>query len=565
MSLEAKSQALKALIATYDTDWLLGDLSGLMRHISTGHANDQLGKLSSPLRQLYFLGGLLITSDDANADDIRFTHEKWNEIVVLLNEIEAEYDKFFFPRPEDTIDEQWRQVREVAMPSFLGYFNQGPLNYEEQTVNWISDLFTPLDTIIEAATSLKTADFINFYDALDALIQQNMQGIMTKFLPVKPNWRDYSKVKLVNTAPPWLEYKPSEDEQALYQFMADHGIINRFFPAELVSADLPEDKINAILSLLSISRASTDYLYYTSANPLLEKPIINLGTGMFQVFEIKQVIHATQDLLERVCTTNTVDTKRYTDRKGKLLESRVIEIFSAFFKKDCQIFPSYYIDGNEQDILILWKKYAFIIEPKGYALREPLRDPDRAFPRIKKDFEASIGYGYAQTKRVEQKFIDGVPFYIYDEKGNKMAEIDPSKYEADFSIIVNLKSFGQIQNDLSTLLPIGEDDVYPWAVKLDDLEVFLLTMQAQGKKPLDFVAFLSIREELHGKLICMDELDVCAMFLEGKLSPQLASKQSKLLVPPDEAGIFDKQYAKGMGFKNEKYWAEKKGGKHLFI
>ena len=48
----------------------------------------------------------------------------------------------------------------------------------------------------------------------------------------------------------------------------------------------------------------------------------------------------------------------------------------------------------------------FIIEAKGYSLREPLRDPQKAFVRIKDDFNNSIGYGYEQTKRVEKKFIE---------------------------------------------------------------------------------------------------------------------------------------------------------------
>ncbi|MCY7420288.1 MAG: hypothetical protein LH478_00885, partial [Chitinophagaceae bacterium] len=47
--------------------------------------------------------------------------------------IEAEYDKLFFPTTPEEVDEQWKHVRKVAMPSFLSYFNQGPLNYEEQT------------------------------------------------------------------------------------------------------------------------------------------------------------------------------------------------------------------------------------------------------------------------------------------------------------------------------------------------------------------------------------------------------------------------------------------------
>src|SRR5450631_102402 len=112
MSLEVKSRELKDLVSTYNTDWFLGDLSGLIK-AGKDRAKDQLGKLSSPLRQLYYLAGLLITSDSTNGLEIQFTHEKWQKIVTLLNEIEAEYDKIFFPKQDDKIDEQWKKIRKV--------------------------------------------------------------------------------------------------------------------------------------------------------------------------------------------------------------------------------------------------------------------------------------------------------------------------------------------------------------------------------------------------------------------------------------------------------------------
>jgi hypothetical protein len=147
MSLETKSQELKDIVATYDAQWFLGDLAFL---ISTGkeRANDQLGTLSSPLRQLYYLSGLNVSSDPINGNDIQHTPEKWNKIVVLLNEIEAEYQKLFFPDKPEDVTEEWKRVRQVAMPSFLSYFNQGPLNFEEQVINWTRDLFTTLTTLL---------------------------------------------------------------------------------------------------------------------------------------------------------------------------------------------------------------------------------------------------------------------------------------------------------------------------------------------------------------------------------------------------------------------------------
>ena len=61
--------------------------------------------------------------------------------------------------------------------------------------------------------------------------------------------------------------------------------------------------------------------------------------------------------------------------------------------------------------------------------------------------------------------------------------INPADYDGnDFYIIVNQESFGQIQADLSIFLQIDDGNNYPWAVRYDDLEVFILTLMAKKKK-----------------------------------------------------------------------------------
>lgn len=570
MSLELKSIELKNLVASYNTAWFLGNLSSLMKHIGKGWAEDELGKLSSPLRQLYFLAGLMITSDDSKGQDNMFHKEKWSQIVTLLNEIETEYDKLFFPTSSEEITEDWKHVRKVAMPSFLTYFNQGILNYEEQIINWVRDLFTKLDTLIEDELGLKTEDFLQFYENIDLLNQCNFQGHSTQPNLLRKNWKDYIKAELsFADDTPFFMRETMEDKMPMYQYIADSGIIDRFYPEEIVNASLSLDKVKMILSLLSIQRGQSEFIYYTETkpgNPLYEKPIVDIGGGMYQVFEVKQVIHAIENLLEQVCCKTNQGTTKYIDKKGELLEDKIAQLFSDFFKSNFKKYRGYYVDGCEQDILFLWKNYAFIIEAKGYSLREPFRNPEKAFIRIKDDFNACIGYGYEQTRRVEKKFIDQVPLRITDKNGNLIEEIDTTQYTEDFSIVVNLKSFGQIQCDLSTMIKLAdEDDIYPWAVRLDDLEVFILTMIAQGKSPMDFIAFLLMRENLHGKLICGDELEICGSYLKKKLSTGIAENSSAILTTPDMASIFDMQYNKGMGFKNEKYLDIKKSGKYIFL
>lgn len=567
MSLETKSKELKELMATYDTKWLLGDLSFMM-HAGRERARDTLGKLSSPQRQLYYLAGLNVSSDPAKGGDFGHNEENWEEIIRLLNEIEQEYQSIFFPKEEEEITEEWKKARTVAMPSFLGYFNQGPMNYEEQVINWVNDLFTPLDKVIETALSVKTEDLIMFYDSLDNLIQRNFQGHSGRNELLRKDWEKYTTIKMgvADEAPDFIK-EMMEEQRSVYSFMSDHGMKDRFLPDELVTEALPIEKVNIILGHLSCQRTETDFLYYTETkpgNPLVDHPIFNIGDGMYQVFEVKQVIHAIEALLENAFSSNKKAKDKYVELKGNLLEARVEALFDKLLGKDYKIYKGYYVDGNEQDILILWKDTAFIIEAKGYDIGEPFRNPEKAFIRIQRDFNKSVGYGYEQTHRVEQKFIDQVPLVITDAHGNVIEEIDTTKYENDFSIIVNLKTFGQVQCDLSALLNVSDDDNYPWAVKLDDLETFLLTLIAQKKKPEAFIDFLLMRENLHGHLISSDELEICGGFISGKVNQKVADSDKIIVTNPDLGNVFDEQYRKGMGFPNERLLAEKKSGKYLF-
>lgn len=570
MTLEELSKQLKERISTYDTGWLLGDLAGLMHAAGKNIGEDQLGKLSSPQRQLYYLGGLLMTSDAAEGTDNHYDPDKWNEIVDLLNQIEQAYAAMFFPKEEEVVDEHWLKVRQVAMPSFLDYFNQGPLNYEEQIINWVKDLYTPLDAIVLEETGLQTSDFLKFYENVDALHQSNFRGVGPKGTP-RANWRDYAKVKLINTAPGPLKAMMAErmpDMEVTYYYMADHGIIDRFYAHEIVSAELPIEKVEAILQLLAGQRTASDFLYYTAikpGNPLYEKPIVNLGHGMYQVFEVKQVIHAIDQLLEKVCSKSKANVTSLVAKKGNLLEDRVEELFRKLLKNDFKVYRGYYVDGCEQDLLILWKNYAFIIEAKGYNLREPMRDPDKAYVRIKDDFKGCIAYGYDQCRRVESKFVAGQPLAICDKNGNVMETIDTTPFEDNaFSIVVNLKTFGQVQTDLSSLLEVPGDSSYPWAVKLDDLETFILTLLVKGRGVNQFLKFLEMRETLHGKMICNDELQICGGFITGDITQKTIDGSDLIVTTPDHGDIFDDQYRKGMGFRDEKYWAEKKSGNWLF-
>ena len=79
--LEFISQELKSYLTKYDTQCILGHLSFLMTCITNGAAQDQLGKLTSPMRQLYYLAGLLVSQESSSENEIQFSEKDWSQVT----------------------------------------------------------------------------------------------------------------------------------------------------------------------------------------------------------------------------------------------------------------------------------------------------------------------------------------------------------------------------------------------------------------------------------------------------------------------------------------------------
>jgi hypothetical protein len=62
----------------------------------------------------------------------------------------------------------------------------------------------------------------------------------------------------------------------------------------------------------------------------------------------------------------------------------------------------------------------------------------------------------------------------------------------------------------------------------------------------------------------MDEGEICGGYLMGALTHEIAESNDMIVCTPELASVFDEQYRKGMGFKNEKYWEEKHDKKTTF-
>lgn len=243
-------------------------------------------------------------------------------------------------------------------------------------------------------------------------------------------------------------------------------------------------------------------------------------------------------------------TEKVKKHRDNSLEEKVTAIFKSFFPTHGAFFyENYYaVSGYEQDLLILYKGHAFIIETKASKLREPFRDIEKAIVRLKSDFKDSIQAGYDQCKRVEDCFAKGQKFPVSDERGNVQYVIDPHKYHSVFCIIVTLERFGSLQTDLNLLLSKRDSAENPWSVYIDDLETFLLSLTTiMRESQAKFTQFLKQRRLLHGRSYAIDELDICGAYINDpeKFNKDVQKKERFIYYMPDQQAIFDNLYYQG--------------------
>lgn len=559
IDLEVKSKELKDLIGKYESDGFISQVAELLLLTGDGPIPYQpFHLLHSPMRQLYYLGALNITSFGKEKYD--FNSEVWKTIIQLLNEIDQGYEELFIDKTKILDDQELEKIR-VSLPTFLNYYNTGPINYEEQEIERIERYFSPFSNEIEVKLGLKISDFVDIYNEVDEILHKQLNKVLELLKHPKCE-QFWNNMKLHNVRPNLWQYTGDPEVDELILFMKDHSEKLKIAPATIASMkDAPKAKI--FFNLLSCSKHEEDYLFYTQPNIWIEKPIFNLSDGRFLVVQIKQIIHGVFNLLFNFC--KSINSDRLYKIRGQQLELKIQEIFRNFFDKDVLIFKEYKTKlGKGQDLLILYKGLALIIEAKSTRRDAPYRNIEAAYKQIVANFNESLQYGYDQTFRVKELFLNENEIEIFDRKGNLLHTIISKSVHNVFSIVVTLEKFGQLQTDLGILLEVYETDDYPWSISIDDLEVFLLTLKKYNRTKVDLIRFLNQREKLHTQLECNDELEICGEFIINKNLPLLKEEQ-RYKSSFQMGDIFENLYEKGMGFEKEKQLERKTSGKYLFF
>ena len=541
IDLERKASEIKEIISVYTKESFIGFFADFIRNNKIRGFDEFSEKIKSKLRDSLYLIALRLSTDEGSIH-FDFNEETKRDLIKvadIINEIVSSFLASNYNEKYLHKDSQIKYELFIHETTFKNYFQNGVLNFVEQEVNHIVNMFEPYNDKIKEKIGLDLYTFIDFYYLTEKLYKEKVYDSHSFLLDKSFHEMAIGKIEFDLN-------KLSKDVKSKFLNFTERPHLSLVFNISDFDKFIEEDKLNYLLDNFSINiNDKIDFIYYTQKNPLDFHPIIKLSNNEYLNIFQKQLPTSIYNHLFKLLGDNQKSLTQLYQRRGKLVfEEKTLEIFKNFFKdKNTKIYHNYTLNGFEQDILIIHNRIAYIIECKTSKFREPMRDTEKAYKRIKEDFKTSIQEGYNQCLRVENEIFENARIII--ETKNQKVEINTNNILNVFSIVVTLERYGAIQTDLSLLLEKdNENDFYPFSIFIDDLEIFLLSLYKKFNNPYrKFEEYLEIRQSLNGKIMSADELDICAMFLKNSIGLKKIINSHTYIIPdPFLQNIFDDMY-----------------------
>ena len=522
--------------------------------------------LQSPMRQTLYMIDVYYSIVNRE-ETVDMDEERWNRIAILLDEMAMTYlVNIGFPNNGDFYNDERDATIDVTLCTFIGYFENAVLSYEEQTLDRINRNLKPYDELIRKKYGFTIDEAIRFVlhvrdinNAKYSIIMRPYVETLSYYATRPEEWRKLTSefMKRGVTDPRDWWYEP-ELSGMLKTMTTNPGEISLHTVDVLEDVEIDSDSLKHIVDFYSYDKEllKGKTIYYADKHYSESHPIFKLGDRyvcLINKFFIEGLYYGINEVLLKDDTVG----QKYKQNKDDAFEEKVREVFELFFPKGTKIFANYSVDGeSENDLLVVFGDTCIVVEIKNCGFRAPSRDPIKAFPRIKRDYENAVQLGYDQCRRVENVLLSGKDVDILDASNmHKVLYRLKSKNIGDvWSIVVTDFKYGVIQTNLGPLLKKDEEALYPWSVCVDDLESMMLLMKKilKGIAPARFVEFLDYRERLQGHIMCFDELEICGWYMNDREQfKKYADNDAMINTSPNMGTIFDAYYHTGLGFKDE--------------
>jgi hypothetical protein len=533
---------LRELLAACSTESLVG--SAFVYWVTRDSLADHDILMSAARQWTFLLGLMLSTAEPLSAR--QFAKEDLDRASHLLNAIFASYAWTYYPEPGEEVTEEWRRPREVAMPAFLAYMNQGFLASTDQVERRIERYLVPFDGVLQHDHGLSASSAL----AICRCIRDELQAAADRLTTTAASERR-ARIDLLDRAEreQWTiqqiriaaqDPKYREIVSTLLSQLSDFGSVSLTALSERFGADGP-----AFWKLFAAARGSGAPLTYPTETNVAEvrslyviegdRAMCPLANQLFLAVLLRFERHlAAGAHAERFFKMRDIALEREIEESFRRLFGSAVELFAHVFETPDQHF--------EHDLVIRLGRVILVVEAKASPPVEPFRDPERAFVRIKRAFKRDRGIqsAFEQARRIWRQWAGGGRVHLYTGRGQLALSFDQSETDEVLLICATRDNFGVLATDLSLLLEKEPQEPYPWCVNAIDLDAIGNAWNYFGWSGEQFLTFLRDRVKLHGRLKCTDELEAAGFFIRhGGLHDLVHAKTDYVWLTPTYSAIFD--------------------------
>ena len=506
-------------------------------------------RLSSPVKQCSFLLGLLLESKEPETPK-DFIKEGWRQAEDLLESAFQAYLPLYFPSEGELEFKtaEWHQIREVAMVSFLHFFNNGPLASVEQIKSRMQRYITPFDEYllkkvgINATQAVKICDWIankskkDLHDLSPLLRAEWVSRHMLLKEAEAKNWSSKDLRHAAGTA---------GYQEALVKLITSLDQSGKILYSDLKAnfSEIGEQ----FWKLFSIGRGEGPTLNYpTERNIADERPLIRISEAE-AICPVMNILYIAILLWGEEVLSSGERRENFFRTRDNALEKETIDHFRRLLGTHANFYSKVFETEdcrNEHDLIIVGKELCLIVEDKASPPIEPFRDPEKAFVRLRDNFRDNKGpqKAYDQAMRIFRRLINGESVKLFDGKGHMVTELSPELVSRTFCICVTRDNYGPLATDLALLLEKEDTDPYPWMVNVFDLEGLGEVWNYFRWGTCELREYMEQRILLHGKAFSDDELDFAGYYVRHGNFDQALAQPGLISLDPTYSSVFDEIY-----------------------
>lgn len=545
IDLDARIKKLKEVVKDLDTNTLATYSFWEMYKFGT---LGQKIELLSPARQILYLFGIACASAEPTepTDNVE---GKIKQTVEILNDIFTKYMLAYFPTKDDLksgLEDEWLKVREVAMPMFSNYFFEGLKVSTENFKGIIKNYFNGFENEIKTYFGLDHHEMVEILNLIGELIQSKYD----RFREIMDTLKDeHEKFKENNFEKheDFITYMDDMRERTKHLAQEFHDFLNGSvsFRFDSIRCKLGDDVVDSFIKAFVTERGnSSEIKYITDENPFSYKPIVTVNNLDYMLPSANAAYEAIILNLEKFFKESKHNDK-FRKARDNRLEHETFCTFRDFFPESTTILQSVFETNkshNEHDLIIFHNKTILIVEAKASPRRAPLREPARAYIRIRDDFKRKSGIQSAseQANNLRNLIINNEKTSLYDKKGNLLYTINRCDYDNIYCICVTKDDFGMLATNLTLMLEKKEDEPYPWVICIQDLKFYFDCLKEIDLDHDYFLNYIHERIKIHGKATACDELEYAGAYLNyGGFDFINKEVNSNVFLDISESRVFD--------------------------